>query len=60
MTQKLLDINVMGMVRVNRIFFDLVLAGGGRIIHCSSEAGWMTAQPFAAPYYPFQTRGGRL
>lgn len=50
-TEKLIQINVMGMVRVNRIFFDLVHAGGGRIINCSSEAGWMTPQPFAAPYY---------
>lgn len=51
LTERLLDVNVMGMVRVNRTFFDLVLAGGGRIINCSSEAGWMTSQPFAGPYF---------
>lgn len=51
MTEKLLDVNVMGMVRVNRLFFDMVQAGQGRIINCSSEAGWMTPQPFAAPYF---------
>ena len=51
MTEKLLDVNVMGMVRVNRMFFDMVLSGRGRIINCSSEAGWMTPQPFAAPYF---------
>jgi short-subunit dehydrogenase len=50
-TEKLLDINVTGMVRVNRVFFELVRAGGGRIINCSSEAGWGKSQPFAAPYY---------
>jgi NAD(P)-dependent dehydrogenase (short-subunit alcohol dehydrogenase family) len=49
-TDKLLAVNVMGMVRVNRVFFDLVLRSQGRIINCSSEVGWMTAQPFAAPY----------
>lgn len=50
-TEKLLDINVMGMIRVNRVFFELVRAGDGRIINCSSEAGWGKSQPFAAPYY---------
>lgn len=51
LTDKLLQVNVMGMVRVNRLFFDMVHAGRGRIINCSSEAGWMTPQPFAAPYF---------
>jgi len=48
--QRLLDINVMGTVRTNAIFFDLIEAGRGRILNCSSSAGWMTAQPFAGPY----------
>lgn len=48
--QRLLDVNVMGMVRVNRTFFELLLRGRGRIINCSSESGWMTPQPFAGPY----------
>jgi NAD(P)-dependent dehydrogenase (short-subunit alcohol dehydrogenase family) len=51
LTQRLLDVNVMGMIRVNRAFFELLPKGMGRIINCSSEAGWMTAQPFAAPYF---------
>ena len=51
LTEKLLQVNVMGMVRVNRLFFDMVHTGHGRIINCSSEAGWMTPQPFAAPYF---------
>ena len=50
-TQALLDINVLGMIRVNRIFFDLLAPCKSRIINCSSEAGWMTSQPFAAPYF---------
>ena len=48
--QKVLDINVMGTVRTNAVFFGLVEAGRGRIVNCSSSAGWMTAQPFAGPY----------
>ncbi len=51
LAQRLLDVNIMGMIRVNRAFFELLLKGKGRIINCSSEAGWMTAQPFAAPYF---------
>jgi len=49
-TQKMLDVNVMGLVRVNRAFFELLKAGGGRIIHCSSECGYMKPQPFNGPY----------
>ena len=49
-SQRLLDINVMGMIRVNQMFFDLLERGSGRIVNCSSSAGWMTAQPFAGPY----------
>ncbi len=51
LTQRLLNVNVLGMIRVNHAFFELLLKGKGRIINCSSEAGWMTAQPFAAPYF---------
>ncbi|MCL2815895.1 MAG: SDR family NAD(P)-dependent oxidoreductase [Oscillospiraceae bacterium] len=48
--KKMLDINVMGMVRVNRAFFEMLKAGCGRIINCSSECGYMKAQPFNGPY----------
>jgi len=48
--EKMLDINMTGMVRVNRAFFEMVKAGGGRIINCSSECGYMKAQPFNGPY----------
>jgi NAD(P)-dependent dehydrogenase (short-subunit alcohol dehydrogenase family) len=47
---KMIDINLMGMVRVNRAFFDLVREAKGRIINCSSECGYMKAQPFNGPY----------
>jgi len=50
-TKKLFDVNVMGSVMVNYVFFDMLLKAKGRIVNCSSEAGWMTAQPFAAPYF---------
>lgn len=48
--EKMLNINVMGMVRVNKRFFEMVRIGRGRIINCSSESGWMTPQPFNGPY----------
>ncbi len=48
--ERLLAVNVTGAARVNRAFFEMILKGKGRIIHCSSEVGWMTPQPFAGPY----------
>ncbi len=48
--ERLLKVNVLGMVRVNRMFFDLLVGGKGRILNCSSSAGWMTPQPFAGAY----------
>ena len=48
--EKLLNVNMIGMARVNRSFFDMIYKGHGRIINCSSESGWMTPQPFAGPY----------
>ena len=48
--EKNLDINLIGMVRVNRTFFEMVHCNKGRIINCSSESGWMTPSPFAGPY----------
>ncbi|HSW59034.1 MAG TPA: SDR family NAD(P)-dependent oxidoreductase [Dehalococcoidales bacterium] len=50
-TERLLAVNLTGTVRVNHILFDLVHAARGRIINCSSEAGWMKPQPFAGPYF---------
>lgn len=48
--EKLLSLNVIAMVRVNSIFFEMLEQGRGRIINCSSSAGWMKAQPFAGAY----------
>lgn len=50
MIERLLRVNITGAARVNRVFFALVQKGHGRILHCSSESGWMTPQPFAGPY----------
>lgn len=50
MIERLLNVNITGAARVNRTFFELVRRGHGRILHCSSESGWMTPQPFAGPY----------
>ena len=45
-----LDVNLLGMVRVNKTFFPLIKQCNGRIINCSSECGWMTPQPFNGSY----------
>lgn len=50
LSERMLAINVMGTVRTNAIFFELIERGNGRIVNCSSSTGWMTAQPFAAAY----------
>lgn len=48
--EKMMDINLFGMVRVNKIFFPLVQKVKGRIINISSENGWMKPAPFNGPY----------
>ena len=48
--RRVLDVNVMGTVRVNRSLFPLVLARKGRIINVSSETGWQSGMPFNGPY----------
>ncbi len=48
---RFLAVNLLGMARVNQHFFPLLRVPGGRIVHCSSEAGRMTSQPFAGAYY---------
>ncbi|NLL63434.1 MAG: SDR family NAD(P)-dependent oxidoreductase [Ruminococcaceae bacterium] len=47
---KMIDINVMGMIRVNKALFDLVDNCKGRIINFSSECGRFQPQPFNTPY----------
>lgn len=46
----MIEVNLMGMVRMNKTFFPLIKKAKGRIINCSSECGWMTPQPFNGPY----------
>lgn len=47
---RILDINVMGTFRVNKMFFPLLDAAKGRIVNISSETGWQSAAPFNGPY----------
>lgn len=48
--RRVLEVNVMGTVRVNHALFRHVLARKGRIVNISSETGWQTAMPFNGPY----------
>jgi len=48
--RRVLEVNVMGTVRVNRALFPLVLARKGRIINISSETGWQSGMPFNGAY----------
>jgi NAD(P)-dependent dehydrogenase (short-subunit alcohol dehydrogenase family) len=48
--RRILDVNVLGTHRVNRAMFDLVRAGGGRIVNISSEAGRFRAGLTSGPY----------
>lgn len=48
--QRVLQINVMGMFRVNKALLPLLDKRKGRIVNISSETGWQTAAPFNAPY----------
>ena len=48
--QRILDVNVMGMFRVNKALFPLVLARRGRIINMSSETGQQAGGPFNGAY----------
>jgi NAD(P)-dependent dehydrogenase (short-subunit alcohol dehydrogenase family) len=47
---RLLNINVMGMFRVNRTFLPMIMKGRGRIINVSSENGWESGGPFNGTY----------
>ena len=48
--QKMLEVNLLGMMKVNKAFFELINACKGRIINFSSECGWEKPQPFNTPY----------
>lgn len=48
--ERLININIMGMVRVNQIFFKLIKEANGRIINVGSECGVFPASPFQGMY----------
>lgn len=48
--QRVLDVNVMGTFRVNRVFFPMINERKGRIINISSETGWQSGAPFNGAY----------
>lgn len=48
--EKVMNINLFGMIRVNKIFFPLIPKTTGRIVTISSECGWMSPSPFNGPY----------
>lgn len=48
--ERIVQVNALGMVRVNATFFDMVEKAKGIIVNTSSSTGWMTAQPFAGAY----------
>ena len=44
--ERALDVNLIGMIRVNNVFFSILNKENGRIINISSESGWMSPSPF--------------
>ena len=48
--EQTLSVNLMGTVKVNHIFFDLLSPATGRIIHFSSEVGRLPSIPFNGAY----------
>ena len=48
--QNILQINLLGIYRINQRFLPLILNRKGRIINISSETGWQTAAPFNGVY----------
>jgi len=47
---RVLNTNALGVYRVNRTFFPLVLKRRGRIVNISSETGWQSGGPFNGAY----------
>jgi len=48
--EHIMNVNLLGVYRINRIFLPLLLKRKGRIIIVSSETGWQRAAPFNGPY----------
>lgn len=50
MMRRILDINLLGMYRINKAFFEMILSAKGRIVNISSEYGTLGAVPFNGFY----------
>ncbi|WP_026881575.1 SDR family NAD(P)-dependent oxidoreductase [Clostridium akagii] len=50
MMRKILDINLLGMYRINQAFFEMIQKGNGRYVNVSSEFGALSAVPFNGFY----------
>lgn len=48
--ERILEINLVGMYRINKAFFDLYYKGRGRVINISSEYGVFQSSPFNGFY----------
>lgn len=48
--ERIMNINLLGAYRINKIFLPLVYQKKGRIIAISSETGWQRPAPFNGPY----------
>ena len=48
--EHIMNINLLGVCRINRTFLPLLLKRKGRIVIVSSETGWQRAAPFNGPY----------
>ncbi len=50
MMRRIIDVNLLGMYRINQAFFDMIQKGKGRIVNISSEYGTLGAVPFNGFY----------
>lgn len=48
--ERIMNINLLGVYRINKAFIPLLLKKKGRIVTVSSETGWQRAAPFNGPY----------
>ena len=48
--EHIMNVNLLGVYRINQTFLPLLLKRKGRIVIVSSETGWQRAAPFNGPY----------
>lgn len=48
--EKVVNVNLFGTIRINKVFFYMMKPKTGRIINISSENGWQTPSPFNGIY----------